>query len=100
MRDFNVTWWPPPIGAKLRHFTIHGGGIGQTAALIHVVGVFEHLDEQRIVTAEWFPSKQRWNYEIFWEHSAWIGMIWQDGTESPDAEIREILARKKAAKHE
>jgi hypothetical protein len=81
------TWWPPKVGALLRHVTHHGAGAGRTKrvdALLHVVSVFVDKDgEQRIVTAEWFPTKRSWNYEVFWWYQAAIGLIWRDGTEKP-----------------
>lgn len=81
------TWWPPKVGALLRHATHHGAGPGRAKrvdALLHVVSVFEDKDgEQRIVTAEWFPSKRRWNYAVMWWYEASIGLIWRDGTEKP-----------------
>lgn len=39
--------------------------------------------EHRIVTAEWFPSKRRWNYEVRWWYHAAIGLLWPDGTKKP-----------------
>ena len=80
-------WWPPKLGDKLRHTASHSAGPGRIKyvdAVLHVVSVFEDKDgEQRVVTAEWFPGKQRWNYEIFWWYQAALGMIWPDGTEKP-----------------
>ena len=80
-------WWPPKVGTKLRHSTFHGAGAGRVkrvAALLHVVSVFEDKDdEQRVVAAEWYPTKRRWNYEVFWRYQAAVGTIWRDGTESP-----------------
>lgn len=79
-------WWPPKVGDKLRHGTLHGcdGGVKRVEALLHVLSVFEDKDgEQRIVTAEWYPTRQRWNYEVFWWYQATIGTIWPDGTERP-----------------
>ena len=53
-------------------------------ALLHVVSVFEDKDgAKRIVTAEWFPSKRRSNYEVFWWYQAALGIIWPDGAEQP-----------------
>ena len=65
------TWWPPKVGDKLRLIAAsHSAGPGRIKyvdGLLHVVSVFEDKDSaQRIVTAEWFPSKQHWNYEVFW----------------------------------
>lgn len=86
------TWWPPKVGAKLRYATWHGAGassrmlVKDVEALLHVVSVFEDKDgEQRIVTAEWFPTKRRWNYEVFWWYQASLGTIWPDGTKRPVA---------------
>ena len=54
-------------------------------ACLHVVSVFVDKDgEKRIVTAEWFPSKRRWNYEVFWWYQAALGTIWPDGTKKPE----------------
>lgn len=81
------TWGPPKIGAKLRHATHHGAGPGRIKhvnTLLHVVSVFKDKDgERRIVTAEWPPTKRRWNYEVFWWYQAALGTIWPDGTEKP-----------------
>lgn len=81
------SWWPPKVGAELRHATTHGAGAGRIKrvnALLHVVSVFKDKDgEKRIVTAEWFPSKRRWNYEMWWWYQAALGMIWPDGAEQP-----------------
>jgi hypothetical protein len=87
------SWWPPKVGAKLRHATHHATGAGrrdtrvhikQVDAVLHVVSVFKDKDgEKRIVTAEWFPTKRRWGYEVHWWYEAAIGLIWRDGTEKP-----------------
>ena len=81
------TWWPPKVGAELRHATRHGAGAGrlkQVDALLHVLSVFKDKDgETRIVTAAWFPTKRRWSYEIRSEYEAAFGSIWPDGTEKP-----------------
>jgi hypothetical protein len=81
-------WWPPKVGSKLRHSTWHGAGGGRVKdlhVLLHVVSVFKDKDgERRIVTADWFPTKHRWNYEVFWWYQAAIGMIWPDGTRKPE----------------
>lgn len=80
-------WWPPKVGDKLRHATLHGTSdcrVKQVEALLHVRGVFDDMDgETRIVTAEWFPTKRRWNYEVFWWYQASLGTIWPDGEERP-----------------
>ncbi len=82
------TWWPPKVGTKLRHATHHSTGAGRLKrvdAVLHVVAVFVDKDgEQRIVTAEWFPSKRRWNYTVMWWYEATIGLIWCDGTKKPE----------------
>jgi hypothetical protein len=84
-------WWPPKVGSKLRHATWHGAGAGRVKhvdAVLHVVSVFEDKDgEQSIVTAEWFPTKRRWHYEVFWWYQAAIGTIWRDGTKKSGAEV-------------
>jgi hypothetical protein len=81
-------WWPPKVGDKLRHQTLHGdgqtGGVKHVDALLHVLSVFPDQDgETRIVTAEWYPTKRRWNYEVWWWYQAAIGTIFRDGTEKP-----------------
>ena len=82
------SWWPPKVGDKLRHYTWQSAGSGQGTygeALLHVLSVFEDKDgEQRLVAAEWFPSKRRWNYEVFWWYQAALGTIWPDGTKRPE----------------
>ena len=82
-------WWPPKVGTQLRHATVHGAGAGRVKhvdALLHVVSVFEDKDgEQRIVAAEWYPTKRRWNYEVFCWYQAALGTIWRDGTERPES---------------
>jgi hypothetical protein len=82
------SWWPPKVGDKLRHTASQSAGPGRIKyvdAILHVVSVFEDKDgEQRIVTAEWFPGKQRWNYEVHWWYQAALGMIWRDGTKKPE----------------
>ena len=81
------TWWPPKAGTMLRHATRHGAGAGRVKpvdALLHVLSVFKDKDgEKRIVTAEWFPTKRRWSYEIRSMVDALYGTIWPDGTEKP-----------------
>lgn len=81
------TWWPPKVGSQLRRDAHHGtaaGRLKRVDALLHVVSVFVDKDgEQRIVTAEWFPTKRRWNYTVMWWYEAAIGLIWRDGTEKP-----------------
>jgi len=80
------TWWPPKAGAALRHGTHHGAGgrIKRVDALLHVLAVFVDKDgERRIVTAEWFPTKRRWNYTVMSAFDAVSGLIWPDGKEQP-----------------
>lgn len=88
MKSEAPTWWPPKVGTKLRHGTWHGAGgarVKHVDALLHVVSVFTDKDGGRsIVTAEWFPTKRRWNYEVFWWYQAAIGLIWRDGTKKPE----------------
>lgn len=89
-------WWPPKIGAKLRHNTLHGAKAGRykrVDAVLHVVSVFKDKDgEQRIVTAEWYPRKRRWWYEVHWWYEAAIGLIWRDGAKRPSADAAEEAA--------
>ena len=81
------TWWPPKVGATLRYETRHSAGAGllkKVDALLHVLSVFEDKDgETRIVTAEWFPTRRRWSYEVRSVIEAALGSIWPDGTEKP-----------------
>lgn len=79
-------WWPPCVGDRLRHFTLHDTqphGVHQVEALVKVVAVFEHNHETRIVGAEWFPGRQRWSYEVFTVCAAFAGLIWPDGEPRP-----------------
>lgn len=77
-------WWPPKVGDKLRHFTLHtdheSGGVKQVHALVHVVAVFEHAGESMATVAEWLPTKQRWVYETI---AGWLQFnsdhYWPDG---------------------
>lgn len=87
-----VAWWPPRVGAKLRHATMHsarGTGretrvrIKRVEALLRVLAVFRHDGAVRIVTAEWFPTKRCWHYEIRSEADAIVGSIWPDGQIRP-----------------
>lgn len=86
-------WWPPKVGDRLRHFTQHSAGdmrIKDVEALNHVVSVFEHEGETRIVVAEWFPGRQRWHYEVlFWANVAMTEFgpadWWPDGEARPQA---------------
>lgn len=81
-------WWPPKVGDKLRHDTLHGngsGGVSRVDALLHVLAVFDDMNgDKRVVAAEWFPTRQRWNYEIFTESAAQVGLIWPDGADKPE----------------
>jgi hypothetical protein len=81
------TWWPPKAGTKLRHVTQHGAGAGRVKrieAFLHVQSIFKGKDgETLIVTAEWFPSKQCWSYEVRSVVEAARGSIWPDGTDKP-----------------
>ena len=80
-------WWPPKVGDDLRHSTRHGAGAGRVKevdALLHVIAVFKDKDgAKRIVTAEWFPTKLRWNYTIMSLFDAASGLIWPDGADKP-----------------
>jgi hypothetical protein len=88
------TWWPPKVGDALRHATVHGTrGSGERPtrrhikhvdALLHVLSVFEDKDGGKsIVTAEWFPTKRRWNYTVMSALDAEFGLVWPDGAEKP-----------------
>lgn len=84
-----TSWWPPKVGTTLRHSTRHGAGAGRTKqvdALLHVLSVFKDKDgEMRIVTAEWFPTKRRWNYEVMSVSAASAGLIWPAGSKKPES---------------
>lgn len=88
----SVAWWPSKVGDRLRHATTHGTGgsdgtsIKRVEALLHVLAVFNHEDQTRIVTAEWFPTKKRWSYAIWDEIDAFYGTIWPDGQPRPEAQ--------------
>lgn len=75
------------MGTTLRFTTLHGtrgGGVKQVDARLHVLSVFTDKDgEERIVTAEWFPTKRRWNYEVMAMSDVGVGRIWPDGTPKP-----------------
>ena len=43
--------------------------------------------EKRIVTAEWFPTKRRWSYEIMSQFNELSGRIWPDGTKKPEVPL-------------
>ena len=80
------SWWPPRVGDKLRHFTLHeiAGHVTQVHALAHVVAVFEHNGETMATVAEWFPSRRRWNYETI---RGWLDgrmTYWPDGQPPPE----------------
>lgn len=80
-------WWPPKIGDKLRHFTLHGSngptGTVQVDALCHVLAVFDHAGETHATVAEWFPVRRRWHYETISIVQAHVGTYWPDGTPRP-----------------
>lgn len=86
-------WWPPKHGSSLRYATRHGVADGRRMriksvdALLRVLSVFKDQDgHTRIVTAEWFPTKRKWNYEIMSEIDAANGRIWPDGAKKPQIE--------------
>jgi predicted FMN-binding regulatory protein PaiB len=84
--DRPMSWWPPKAGDLLRHATAHGAGAGRVKhveALLHVLAVFDHQGATRIVTAEWFPTKRRWNYVVRGEEEGRVGLIWPDGKPRP-----------------
>jgi len=79
------SWWPPTVGSKLRHFTLHTdpetGLLVQVHALVHVVAVFEHAGESLATIAEWLPTRRRWIYETI---LGWLQngeSYWPDGQE-------------------
>jgi predicted FMN-binding regulatory protein PaiB len=81
-----MSWWPPKAGDLLRHATAHGAGAGRVKhveALLHVLAVFDHQGATRIVTAEWFPTKRRWNYTVRGEEEGRVGLIGPDGKPRP-----------------
>jgi hypothetical protein len=82
-----VAWWPPKVGDLLRHAATHGAGAGcikHVEALLHVLAVFDHDGCTRIATAEWFPTKRRWSYQVRNEAEAFHGTIWPDGKPRPE----------------
>ena len=87
MTKTRPAWWPPKVGAVLRHATHHSaraGRVKQVDARLHVLSVFIDKDgEKRIVTAEWFPTKRRWSYAVMSAFDAMSGLIWPDGAEKP-----------------
>ena len=83
----DASWWPPKVGDKLRHFTLHGGSGGEVHrvhALVHVVAVFAHDGRDLATVAEWFPSRKRWSYETISITKAQFGEYWPDGAEPPE----------------
>lgn len=82
-----VPWWPPRVGDLLQHATTHGAGdcrIKRVEAPIRVLSVFDHDGATRIVTAEWFPTKRRWNYAVWDAGAALYGILWPDGKPRPE----------------
>lgn len=90
--DSPITWWPPKVGDTLRHFSVHGAGPGRVkrvAAKLHVLAVFDDKDgEQRIVTAEWLPTRRTWRHEIWEVDHAVVGMI-VPAEHAPPAALRQ-----------
>jgi hypothetical protein len=82
-------WWPPKVGDKLRHATLHycdEPAPRKVDALVHVVAVFEHAGATLATVAEWFPSRRRWHYEtIGLAHASGLA-YWPDGTAAPTIE--------------
>lgn len=66
------SWWPPAVGAKLR-----GKGYEGRASdpLLTVVSKFEHEGYAAIVTAERWPEKRRWHFEVIGIAHAEGGLI-------------------------
>ena len=73
----NSEWWPPVIGAKLREYD---GPDPEEDLLHHVVSVFKHGDEVRIVTAHWSFTRRRWLYEVADDVAAEVGRLRLDGS--------------------
>lgn len=66
-------WWPPKVGDRLLYETVNEEG--QHTATVHVVSVFEHEGNTIVVGAEWWKFRRRWNYEVFRESAAIVGLI-------------------------
>jgi len=76
MRDQLPPWWPPKVGDKLRGVE----GPKGPDPLLHVASVFEHDGQHLAVTAEWWPGRKRWHYEVRSVVDAEVGLIRPDGT--------------------
>ena len=84
--DWYPSWWPPKVGDKLRHFTLHSSDtesdrLVQVHALVHVVAVFEHDGDTLATVAEWWPGSRRWNYETIrgWAEASSGESYWPNG---------------------
>lgn len=80
-------WWPPQVGDRLRHATVHPTGpasAGRVEALVSVLSVFHHAGETRVVGAERLRARGRYLYEIFDRSHAEVGALWPDGQPRPD----------------
>lgn len=75
--SMNRAWWPPAAGDKLRGVQ---GPDEPEDPVLHVVAVFEHEGEARAVTAEWWPRRRRWHYEVRTVVDADVGLVRPDGT--------------------
>jgi hypothetical protein len=85
MKNREPAWWPPKAGDKLRTHAQReiDGKLTLVHALIHVVSVFDHDRETLATVAEWWPTKQRWNYKVI---HGWLDAhedYWPDGQSAP-----------------
>lgn len=78
-RTKNAAWWPPKVGDKLRYQMKF-----DDVRLLHVVSVFEHQGETRIVGGFYGKHKQWWHYEVFDRLRAEYAFIWPDGQKRPE----------------
>ena len=86
---YDASWWPPKIGDRLREARVNwdrsypnGRGPGDVEVLLHVVSVFEHAGQTRVVVADQNPAGN-WSYNILSGTVAEAGLIWPDGELRP-----------------
>lgn len=78
----DTPWWPPKIGDRLRHFTLHSDLNAETKqvhALCVVVAVFRHNNRTLVTVAEHNESWNDWSYWTISESNTFMGRIWFDG---------------------
>ena len=79
MSRWVVPWWPPAVGTKLRCV-----GLGnENHAVLHVFAGLTDGVSVLVVTKEWQPNHQRWNYAIHTAADAFDGLIWLEGEPQP-----------------